>query len=895
MPIQLIQSSRATKLKKTLIAQTIAAALIATPFVSFAAQENDTEKEDLDDVIVVTAQKRTQNVMKVPVTVDSISAETIKQSGSIMLSDIDKFIPGFDFSEGDVTQAGVTMRGVSSPNISVGGDPSTATFFDGVYMPRAAQNVLFSDMQRVEVLKGPQGTLFGKNAAMGVVNMIPNAPQDEFEGFVKGSYGTDNLQRIEGMANFSLTDNVFIRINALTNTQDGYIDNVANSPLNMGEKVWDAGEKDHQAARIALKWEISSDTNIQISYDWDRLDQAPGAAIGLSEYAENPRDPFADTFANDVVDGGEKRDMTATTFKFDHQFNDQWSMKFTTSFREWETYNRIDEDGTQDISRYLDTNNFEDSDIFYNELQVNYNTDKFNYVGGLTYSKEDVNQTTFINVTTDTVARLVTGDLNDQVKGVVEGQVYNGLDESGLLAMTGGDVDAAAAIYACSLQGAPDPTACIGQISFNDVVEQAYADSGLEMDHIWNADEWASTLSAMGMDVDADFVTQTGDLTYDLAALEFGEPLIFGPSFGGMMWSENFINTGEFISYGIYSDFDFQLTDKWNVFFGVRYSEDEKDFSWEVTETQFAQVRPGVSNVLFPARDKLTQSKTWNKTTGRLGTGYQINDDHMVFASAATGYKSGGFDSLNSPHSEADGSIILDPATGEPIDVSFEPEESVNIEIGYKGVLFDSVRTTLAVFHNILDDRQTSRSSKQPDQAQALPTIVNEDMEIDGVELGMDWQVSETFTTGFVTEIRSTDIETEEFYNDSGTLIPAGSSSSDTNTSYTLKADWVPDLGFGTTIVHLDYVFRENDRDSIIGEDEWVNDIPNYFDDTELLNARISWISDSESIEIGLWGKNLMDNRYSGAPGGRTRDILGTGFTSVNRGLEAGIDIQYSF
>ncbi|WP_033079505.1 hypothetical protein [Thalassotalea sp. ND16A] len=76
-------------------------------------------------------------------------------------------------------------------------------------------------MQRVEVLKGPQGTLFGKNAAMGVVNMVPNAPQAEFESFIKGTLGTDNLQRIEGMVNFSLADNVYLRANFLTNTQDG--------------------------------------------------------------------------------------------------------------------------------------------------------------------------------------------------------------------------------------------------------------------------------------------------------------------------------------------------------------------------------------------------------------------------------------------------------------------------------------------------------------------------------------------------------------------------------------------------------------------------------------------------------------------------------------------------
>ena len=882
MSLQIIKENSSANFRKNLIAQTVAAALAVTSFASFSAEETSVEKEDLDDIIVVTAQKRTQNVMKVPVTVDSISAETIKQSGSIMLSDIDKFIPGFEFGDGDVTQAGVTMRGISSPNISVGGDPSTATFFDGVYMPRAAQNVLFSDMQRVEVLKGPQGTLFGKNAAMGVVSMIPNAPHADFEGFIKGTAGTDNLQRIEGMINFAITDNVYVRMNALTNTQDGFADNVADSPLNTGEKVWDDSEKDHQAARIAVKWDVSSRTNVQLSYDWDKLDQGPPGAIGLSEYAENPRDPFADTFANDVVNGGESRDMTATTLKIEHEFNDQWSMKLISSFREWETNNRIDEDGTQDISRYLDTDNHEDSDIFYNELQINYNTDSFNYVGGLTYSKENVHQTTFINTTTDTVTRLLSDQFNAEIESGVRDEI------SGLIGIPADQI--------------PD--------SF---VDQAMQGLGLPLEHTWNADQWVSALEVMGeadnvmaylaslgmvppgTPLTADFVRATGDVTYDVVSAGMGIAEIFGPSYSGMMWSENFINNGEFTSYGIYSDFDFQLTDQWNVFFGLRYSEDDKDFSWEVSETQFAEVRPGVSNVLFPARDELWQSKSWSKTTGRIGTGYQINDDHMVFASVATGYKAGGFDSLASPHSESDGSIIIDPETGEVVDVSFDPEESVNIELGYKGVLSDSLRTTFSLFHNILDDQQTSRSSKQPDQAQALPTIVNQDVEIDGFELGMDWQVTETFTTGFVTEVRSTDTETEEFYNDSGTLIPAGSSSSDTNTSYTLKADWIPDLGFGTTIIHVDYVFRENDRGAIIGEDDWVNDIPHYFDDTELLNARISWISDSDSIEIGLWGKNLMDNRYSGGPGGRTKDILGTGYTSVNRGMEAGIDVKYSF
>jgi len=176
------------KYKIDVFTKMILSTLAITSISIYAAEDTDSSEEADGGVITVTAQKREQNIMKVPVTVDSIYDELIKQSGSVMLSDIDKFIPGFDMSDGDITQAGITMRGVSSPNISVGGDPSTAIFYDGIYLPRAAQNVMFSDMDRIEVLKGPQGTLFGKNAAMGVVNMVPNAPEADFERFSKGHW-----------------------------------------------------------------------------------------------------------------------------------------------------------------------------------------------------------------------------------------------------------------------------------------------------------------------------------------------------------------------------------------------------------------------------------------------------------------------------------------------------------------------------------------------------------------------------------------------------------------------------------------------------------------------------------------------------------------------------------
>jgi len=400
------------KSHKNKVANAVIAALSIS---SFAAVANATDKQQSQiEVVTITAQKRVQNILKVPVSVGTVSEDAIEESGSVILSDLDKFIPGFDFSDSNMTQAGITMRGVSSPNISVGGDPSSATFFDDVYMPRAAQNVLFSDMERIEVLKGPQGTLFGRNAAMGVVNMVPKSPIEDSEGFAKVSLGTDSLMRLEAMANVALSDNVFIRANVLSTTQDGFVNNISTPSWNDNSKIWDGEARDHKAARIALKWNISDTTNVQFSYDWDDLEQAPPMAIGISEYAyDSGNDVFSSTVENDVRNGVEGRDMTAFTMKLNHEINQQWSLKYVASYRQWQTVNREDEDGSAQIDRYFDTSNNEDSDIFYSELQANYVSDKLNVVTGFSYSKEKVSQTTELNLTSDSAARLITGELNN--------------------------------------------------------------------------------------------------------------------------------------------------------------------------------------------------------------------------------------------------------------------------------------------------------------------------------------------------------------------------------------------------------------------------------------------------------------------------------------------------
>ncbi|WP_462160156.1 TonB-dependent receptor [Pseudoalteromonas sp. GB56] len=847
------------------LSQTMISSLFIAPLCINAAEQTQEKDADLE-VITVTSQKRVQNILKVPITVGTVSADTIEETSSLLLSDIDKFIPGFNFSDDSMTQSGVSMRGISSPNISVGGDPSSATFYDDVYMPRAAQNVMFSDMARIEVLKGPQGTLFGRNAAMGVVNMVPNAPSDDFEGFVKATLGTDNLQRYEGMINLPLADTVYIRANVLSNNQDGFVDNVNDAQWNADYKKWEMGERAHNAARIALLWDISRQTNFQISYDWDDLEQAPAMNIGISDYAyKGGADYMGSKADNDVRNGVEARDMYGVTAKLNHTFNDEWSMKYVASYRDWETENRQDEDGTGDIRHYFDTSNNEDSNIFYTELQLNYVSDKINAVAGFSYSKEDVSQTTELNMTTDTYATLVTGDLNKQIA-----------------ALTGGMVPG--------------------------------------MEHMWNADEWANTLNMLGLGdaimaaigmagvpLSADIVNATGNLTYDIVSTQLPAlanpgvppeflpayvPELFGPEYQGQFYQETVNNTGDFTNWGVFADIDYAINDKWNIIAGLRYSKDSKDFTWFTPINNFSGVpinsvvamqggaQLPLNNLLFDAVN-YAASDSWNKLTGRLVSSYQLTDDDMVFASYSTGYKSGGYDSLG--------------ATSAGVPVAFDPEDTTNFEVGYKGIWADKVVANISAYYLELENLQNSISSKRPGDTTAIPLIISVDKDIAGIEFDLRWMATKSLTLGVVSEVRSTDTKTPMFYNSQGDLIEAQTRSDDAALNYTLTLDWMPDFGIGATNLHLDYAFVENNNDNQAGLEDFRAGIAEYYKDVKDLNARLSWANNADSLEIGVWGKNLLDERRVVGFTTLTADVLGTPGVRINRGLEMGIDVKYSF
>ena len=171
--------------------------------------------------IIVTAQRKSESIQDVPISITALTGETLAAAGIQDTENLMTLTPGLLVQRSVVGK--ISIRGVGNENYTIAGDPGVAVHSDGVYVARAAAGLFdLYDVNRVEVLRGPQGTLYGRNATGGVINVIPNTPSDEYEGGASADYGNYNAFRITGMVNAAVSPTVGIRISALSNTRKGF-------------------------------------------------------------------------------------------------------------------------------------------------------------------------------------------------------------------------------------------------------------------------------------------------------------------------------------------------------------------------------------------------------------------------------------------------------------------------------------------------------------------------------------------------------------------------------------------------------------------------------------------------------------------------------------------------
>lgn len=239
----------------------VTAVIAASSFVSHSTFAADALM--LQEVIV-TAQKRTESLQDVPISVNVMDGEKINDSGIANLEDLANFVPNFTINQTGISTT-VSIRGISSGN-NQGFEQSVGMYFDGIYYGRAqlARAPLF-DLARVEVLRGPQSILFGKNSIAGAVNVTTAQPTDEFEASVTLLYEPNHGER-DGrfVVSGPLTDSLAGRLAVLTRTFDGYYENSLT-----GE---DEPDKEEQVVRATLAWQATDDFKATLKLEKSSFD-----------------------------------------------------------------------------------------------------------------------------------------------------------------------------------------------------------------------------------------------------------------------------------------------------------------------------------------------------------------------------------------------------------------------------------------------------------------------------------------------------------------------------------------------------------------------------------------------------------------------------------------------
>jgi iron complex outermembrane receptor protein len=259
-----------------------ALATVMTSGIAMAQQED--EPRQLDEVIVTATKTGATLLQDTPLAISAFGGEALQRSGVRDLRDLAQATPNLTISE-NTTFSQVYIRGVGSNNVFAGSDPSSTIHMDGVYLARpAAYFNSFLDVERVEVLRGPQGTLYGRNSVGGTVNVISRKPGDVLEGKVALGYGNYNATQVEGYISGPLVDGVLSgSLAVLYSAHDPYRENI-NPAGN------DIEDENTRAVRGQLRWRPNAATDIVLRADYLTEDSAIMSYSKLLEPRGSPGD-----------------------------------------------------------------------------------------------------------------------------------------------------------------------------------------------------------------------------------------------------------------------------------------------------------------------------------------------------------------------------------------------------------------------------------------------------------------------------------------------------------------------------------------------------------------------------------------------------------------------------
>ncbi len=311
-------------LNRALKIATLPMAMFSTAAMA-QVDESDNGQDDVEEIIV-TVERRAQSLQSYAGTATALSGEDIKLLGLQNINDLDGKIPGVSIANNN-GNIEIFIRGVGSSNNTELGDPAAATHLNGVYVPRPSGfGAAFFDIQRVEVNVGPQGTLRGRNATAGSVDIIPWGPGlGVWDANVEASYGNFNEYRVEGVINAPITDNSALRVSAFKLEHDSRLENVTPDSSELGLSI---PTSEDEGVGVA---EASDDFGIRAAYLIKPTDRLTFTITG--DYIEQKGTGFTGVnFANPLGNGIDPSDIDDPREVFGRAFTpdedtEHWGVK----------------------------------------------------------------------------------------------------------------------------------------------------------------------------------------------------------------------------------------------------------------------------------------------------------------------------------------------------------------------------------------------------------------------------------------------------------------------------------------------------------------------------------------------------------------------------------------
>ena len=534
--------------------------------------------------VIVTAQKREQSLQDVGISITAFSGDQMKALGFTNTVDLVAHTPGLSAVSpfGSGNNVAFTLRGVGLNDFSESNEAPVGIYLDGVYNATLAGiGFQLFDVERAEVLRGPQGTLYGRNTTGGLVHFITRKPSQESEASVELTLGEYSQTRFEGVLSGGLTDKLSARAAILYNRDDGYIENV-----NPG--VDDAGETNNFSGRLHLLYQQSDELEFLFSVHGGTADQV-GAAYKHT----------ASVFGDDGFD----------------------SVEVPADVNVYGTCPGCD------LAGYRDT-----TGDFY---------------------KTENDREPFIEL--DTLGYSMTIDWKFGEYGFRSISAYEEVEKD-----FGEDTDAG-----------PSPF-----IEVTNPVDSEQWTQEFQLSHSGVRNRWTTGLYYYTRDIDSGTRTDLSRETF------IGFPI-----------NNNTVTQDETDSWSIYGQYEYDLTEKFTVIAGLRYTDEEREFNMLVTDENGLLPDPAFEFSDETAGDLIKHDEDY--ISYRLEMNYRPNDDLLWFASIASGVKGPGFNI----------DLGIDPRTVE--DIPFDEENLLAYEVGFKSTFLNGgVRFNSSVFYYDYEDYQ---------------------------------------------------------------------------------------------------------------------------------------------------------------------------------------------